>query len=154
MTRAAAIFFVDTSCIIAAVCGWHGHHVVAAAEIERRLGAGERLETAAHSVVEAYAVLTRLPAPHRLSPSDALALLDANFLGRTRVVALDGDGYRALLRRAGKEGIVGGRTYDAVIAQCALEAKAATLLTFNAKHFADLEAAGVRVVVPAVESRQ
>ena len=102
----------------------------------------------------AYAVLTRLPAPHRLSPSDALALLDANFLGRTRVVALDGDGYRALLRRAGKEGIVGGRTYDAVIAQCALKAKAATLLAFNAKHFADLEAAGVRVVVPAVESRQ
>lgn len=68
--------------------------------------------------------------------------------------ARDGDGYRALLRRAGKEGIVGGRTYDAVIAQCALKAKAATLLTFNAKHFADLEAAGVRVVVPAVESRQ
>ena len=37
MTRAAATFFVDTSCIIAAVCGWHMHHPEAAAEIERRL---------------------------------------------------------------------------------------------------------------------
>jgi len=147
-TRAATTFFVDTSCIIAAVCAWHAHHAPAAGEIDRRLGGRELLATAAHALAESYAVLTRIPAPHRLSPADALALLEGNFIDNARVVALDAPGYRSLLRRAGRDGISGGRTYDAVIAECALKAKAATLLTFNARHFADLEAAGGRVVVP------
>ncbi|MBI2754086.1 MAG: PIN domain-containing protein [Betaproteobacteria bacterium] len=152
--RAAATFFVDTSCIIAAVCAWHQRHREAAAQVERRLVARQRLATAAHALAEAYAVLTRFPAPHRLSPADALALLEGNFIDGVRIVALDADGYRSLLRRAAKEGISGGRTYDAVIAECALKAKASVLLTFNAGHFANLDASGVRIVVPAVESRQ
>ena len=150
MRRAPATFFVDTSCIVAALCAWHAHHPQAAAEIERRLGARERMATAAHALAETYAVLTRFPAPHRLAPADALALLDGNFIDRAQIVALDVGGYRALLRRAGKEGISGGRTYDALIGECALKAKAAVLLTFNAAHFARLEASGVRIVVPAV----
>lgn len=152
MTRAAAVFFVDTSCIIASVCSWHEHHAQAAAEIERRLAAGEQMATAAHAAAEAYAVLTRLPSPHRLSPADALALIDGNFLDGA--VALDASGYRALLRRAGADGISGGRTYDAIIGACALRAKADTLLTFNARHFASVEAAGVKVVVPATTSQR
>lgn len=147
-TRAATVFFVDTSCIIAAVCAWHTYHALAADEIDRRLSARELLATAAHALAEAYAVLTRIPAPHRLSPADALALLEGNFIDNAKVVALDAAGYRSLLRRAGRDGISGGRTYDAVVAECALKAKAGTLLTFNVRHFADLEAAGVRVVVP------
>jgi len=107
------------------------------------------MATAAHALAEAYAVLTRFPAPHRLSPADALALLDANFIDGARAVALDAEGYRSLLRRAGKEGIAGGRTYDAIIAECALKAKADSLLTFNPNHFAHIEPAGVRIVVPA-----
>lgn len=146
MTNAVPVFFVDTSCIIACVCGWHVHHTQAVAEIERRLATSEKMATAAHAAAEAYAVLTRLPAPHRLSPSDALALIDGNFLDIA--VALDASGYRELLRRAGTDGISGGRTYDAIIAECALRAQANTLLTFNARHFANLEAAGIRVVVP------
>lgn len=154
MRRAPATFFVDTSCMVAAVSSWHGHHTEAAAEIERRLGARERLATAAHALAEAYAVMTRLPAPHRLSPADALALLEGNFMNGARVVALDAKGYRSLLRRAGRTGVAGGRTYDAIIAECALKARAAALLTFNPRHFAELEGAGVRVVVPAARQPQ
>ncbi len=146
MTAAASVFFVDTSCIVACVCSWHVHHAQTVAEIEARLAAGEKMVTAAHALAEAYAVLTRLPAPHRLSPEDALALIENNFF--EDAVALDADGYRRLLRRAGTEGIAGGRTYDALIAECAILAKAGALLTFNARHFSNLDAAGVRVVVP------
>jgi len=71
------------------------------------------MATAAHALAESYAVLTRLPAPHRLSPADALAVLEGSFLGSALIVALNADGYRAVLRRSGKEGIAGGRTYDA-----------------------------------------
>jgi predicted nucleic acid-binding protein len=152
MKHATTTFFVDSSCIVAAVCAWHQHHDPAAAEIERRLRARERLATAAHALAEAYAVMTRLPAPHRLSPADALALIEGNFGEGAGVTALSGSEYRSLLRAAAREGIGGGRTYDAVIAECARKAGAAVLLTFNAAHFAHLEAAGVRVVVPATGS--
>ena len=150
MTRAAPVFFVDTSCIIAAVCGWNVHHPEAAAEIERRLEDKERLAAAADALAEAYAVLTRMPAPHRLAPADALALLEGNFVDGVRVVALDAEGYRSLLKRAARDGISGGRTYDAIIGECAVRAQAAVLLTFNALHFQGLEPAHVRVVVPSL----
>jgi predicted nucleic acid-binding protein len=151
MTRAAATLFVDTCCIIAPVCGWHKFHPKAAAEIEQRLEKREQLATAAHALAEAYAVLTRMPAPHRLAPADALALIEGNFTDGARVIALDAAGYRSLLKRAPRDGLSGGRTYDAIIAECAVRARAATLLTFNALHFQALDATQVRVVVPLLE---
>ncbi len=75
-----AAFLPDTSCIIAAVCSWHEHHEAAASEIERRLAARTQMIVAAPALVEAYAVLIRLPSPHRLSPQNALTLLENNFL--------------------------------------------------------------------------
>ncbi len=57
----AATFALDTSCMIAAVCGWHEAHRRAAAAVERRLADGEQMAVAVHALSEAYAVLTRLP---------------------------------------------------------------------------------------------
>ena len=116
-----AIFTLDTSCMVAAVSTWHEHHAASASEINRRLSRGERLAAAAPALVEAYAVLTRLPAPHRLSPGDAWALVEANFVQGINVVALPGTVYLALLRRAARQGTAGGRAYDVVIAECAFE---------------------------------
>jgi predicted nucleic acid-binding protein len=141
-------FLPDTSCIVAAVCAWHPHHEPAASEIERRMEMGEPMILAAPAVVESYAVLTRLPPPHRISPGDALALLEAGFMDVGRTLALEADGYRTLLRAAPEAGIAGGRTYDAVIAACAVAGSAETLLTFNAAHFSSLPLSGVEIVVP------
>jgi predicted nucleic acid-binding protein len=145
-------FFLDTSCIVAAVSLWHEHHAAAAAEIERRLAEREKMMTAAHALAESYSVLTRFPAPYRLSAADALALLEDNFIRRGRVVALDVDGYLDLLRGAAAEGDAGGRIYDAVIAACALKARAAALLTFNSSHFEGYSAAGLAVVTPSLRA--
>lgn len=76
MTR----FVPDTNCMIASVCTWHEHHERTAAEIDRRLERSETLFVAAPALVEAYAVLTRLPPPYRLSPADALALVERRLL--------------------------------------------------------------------------
>jgi predicted nucleic acid-binding protein len=141
-------FTPDTSCMVAAVCGWHVHHAPAREAIDRRLRQAEPMLVAAPALVEAYAVLTRLPAPHRLAAVDALALLDSNFIEPGRVVALDAGAYRSLLRQAPADGIAGGRTYDAVIATCALKGKATALLTLNEPHFAQFAAAGLEIVVP------
>jgi predicted nucleic acid-binding protein len=123
-----------------------------AGEINRRLTAKEPMLLAAPALIEAYAVLTRLPPPHRLSAGDALALLEASFISPGKIVALDAASYRSLVRQAATDGIVGGRVYDAVIARCATKGKAAALLTFNAPHFLSLAIADLHVVVPGAPS--
>ena len=117
--------------MIAAVCSWHEDHELAANEIGRRLARREKMVVAAPALVEAYAVLTRLPPPHRISPEAALTLLDNNFVKSVTVIALTAKTYEALLRLAPEKGVAGGRTYDAVIGTCAERGKATTVFTFN-----------------------
>jgi predicted nucleic acid-binding protein len=141
------VFLPDTSCMIAAVCSWHEHHEAAANEIESRLAGRAKMIVAAPALLEAYAALTRLPPPHRLSPEIALTLLENNFLKLATVVALNARSYKTLLLRAPKNNIAGGRAYDAVIGACAEQARASTVLTFNATDFAAL-GQSFDVVVP------
>jgi predicted nucleic acid-binding protein len=143
-------FLPDTSCLVAALCAWHEHNERAAREIERRLDRGESLVVAAPALVETYAVLTRLPSPHRLSPADSRALLEANFLGAdVETVALEADAYHHLLRAAPERGIAGGSIYDAVIIACGLAARVDALLTFNERQFQALAVQGIAIVVPS-----
>ena len=128
-------FAVDTSCMIATVCSWHERRESAARAVERRLRRGEQLTVAAHALVETYAVLTRLPSPHRLATSDAWALVEANFVEESAVIALDATRQVSLLRTLSAQGIGGGRSYDALIAECARRGNASALLTFNPRHF-------------------
>jgi len=140
-------FALDTSCMVAAICTWHERHRAAVSDIERRLDRGEHLAVAAHALVETYAVLTGLPAPHRLSPADAWALVKANFVEAATVIALNGPAHITLLGRLATTGIGGGRSHDAVIATCAGQARVAALLTFNPRHF-DPPPEGVAVIEP------
>jgi len=127
-------YLLDTNCLVAVVCSWHGHHEATRREIERRYAAGEKLVLAAHSLAEAFSVLTRLPEPHRLSPEDAFALIEANW-GETRLTWLTGSDYRATLRHCVESSIGGGAVYDALIAACARKARVATLVTWNVEGF-------------------
>jgi len=127
-------YLLDTSCVVAAVCSWHEHHETTRREIERRYAAGEAPVLAAHSLAEAYSVLTRLPEPHRLRPADALGLIEANW-SHARLVALSGQDYRRTLRRCRDAGIGGGAVYDALIAECARKAKVSTVLTWDTDGF-------------------
>lgn len=134
--------------MVASVCSWHEHHRRAAREIERRLSRGDTLVVAAPALVESYAVLSRLPPPHRLSAVDAHTLLEANFMGSAvETVALEADGYLRLLARAVAQDLVGGRLYDAVIHACGLAARAEVLLTFNERQFRSLGGA-IDILVP------
>lgn len=133
--------------MVAAVCTWHERHAAAAAELERRFNRRERLAIAAHALLETYAVLTRLPAPHRLAPGDAWTLVRTNFVEPARMVALTGRAHVTLLDRLAMTGIGGGRSYDAAIAACAVQAKVNTLLTFNPRHF-DPPPKGIAILEP------
>ncbi len=142
MTR----YFCDTNALVATVCSWHEHHGRTLAELERRRRAGEELVLAAHSLAETYAVLTRLPAPNRLRSEDAIALLTANWR-ETTVISLNATETWSALHDAQRRGVVGGQTYDMLIAACALKAGATTILTWNERHFAAV-ARGIDIVVP------
>ncbi|HYE88513.1 MAG TPA: hypothetical protein VEA16_19260, partial [Vicinamibacterales bacterium] len=70
---------IDANCLVAAALPQHEHHATTLADLARRRAAGHTFVTAAHAVLEAYAVLTRLPPPHRLAPADAATVLDRNW---------------------------------------------------------------------------
>ena len=141
-------FVLDTNCMVAALCAWHQHHEAAAQAIEERLARGEEPVSVAPALVETYSVLTRLPAPHRLAPTTARTLVHSNFIKGKRVIAPTAETLCELIYSAPERGIKGGHTYDAVIATCVIKAKAATLLTFNEKHFRSLDLAEATVSVP------
>jgi predicted nucleic acid-binding protein len=138
----------DTSCMVAAVCAWHVHHAAATAELEARLDRGEHLVVAGPALVETYAVLTRLPPPHRLSASDAYTLIDANFVDGREVAALNADDYQSIIEHASSDGTAGGQVYDAVLAACARRAGVDAFLTFNARHFDRFGTPGLAIIVP------
>ena len=140
---------LDTSCMVALVCPWHEHHRQTVASLDARLDCGAKLLLAAPALVEAYAVLTRLPAPFRMPAASARELLRANF-GKLSTIALAAGDYWRLLDRAPGEGVLGGRTYDAIIAACARKGKAGELMTLNLGHFEQFAGEGLRVVSPAV----
>ena len=144
----AVRFLPDTSVLVAAVCPWHQHHAAATQDLAQRLRRGDRMVLAEPSIVEAYAVLTRLPSPYRLAPADAHALLASNFLSGRKMVSLDDAGIRALLDRLVAEGIAGGQTYDAVIASCARRARVTVLLTFNESDFDPFAGDDLQIIVP------
>ena len=139
-------FLCDTSCLVAAVCGWHEHHTRTVTELARRADSGDELVIASHSLVEAYAVLTRLPSPQRLTPATAMTLLEENWRA-ANVVHLTAEETWRTLRKANRLGVAGGQCYDAVIASCAEKAEALTLLTWNVRHFSRFSN-GLRVVAP------
>jgi predicted nucleic acid-binding protein len=136
--------------MIAALCAWHEGHVRATRELERRLDAGENLLVAAPGLVEAYAVLTRLPPPHRLSPADCWTLLESNFFrSDVEIVVLGPREYERLLREAPKQGTAGGHIYDAVSIACGAAAGAESLVTLNERQLRPLAEPGIEIVVPA-----
>jgi predicted nucleic acid-binding protein len=137
---------IDTSVIVAGLLGWHEDHEPARKALERSLAA-ERLVLPAPTLIEAYAVMTRLPSPHRLSPADAAALLRDTFAG-VATVALDGDEVWQLIENLETSQVAGGRSYDGHILACARKAGAHKLLTLNERDFLALADHGIEIVRP------
>src|SRR5687767_10538441 len=98
--------------MIAVVNRLHEYHAAATAEYNDRLDRGETLVVAAHTLVEAYSVLTRSPSPVGVASVHAVAVLEATFVRQGEVIALEPAEYLTLLGDALLESVVGGRIYD------------------------------------------
>ena len=110
----------DTSVLVAGFATWHDGHESAV----RALSRGVRL--VAHTVVECYSVLTRLPPPHRVAPVAVHAYLTDVSSGD--YLTLDGRSHRGLIEHLAGHNVTGGASYDALVGLTA-KAAGATLLT-------------------------
>lgn len=139
--------FLDTSVLVATFYGDHEHHEESSA-VFRRQTRSESF-TAAHCLLELYAVVTGMPGKDRASPGEALLFIQ-DVRQRMAVITLDETEYLSLLDDAAEADVRGGTCYDALIAHCALKAQAATIYTWNAKHFKRLgERIASRVSLPS-----
>jgi predicted nucleic acid-binding protein len=110
-------------------------------ETVRSWVAGRELSLSGHALAETYSVLTRLPGDARLTPADAVLLIDDNFVQHL-VLSVDGD--VAAQRDLARLGVAGGATYDGLVALAAREHDA-VLVTRDARARPTYEAIGVRV---------
>jgi len=134
MTSSADRWACDTSVAIPALDPTHEAHAPC-----RRAVLEHRPALSGHAAFEAYAVLTRLPVPRRLTPAQAQQVLARAFPDGCGLARKDAD---ALWTRLGELGLAGGSVYDALVGQAAL-ADARVLLTRDARAERTYRAVGV-----------
>jgi predicted nucleic acid-binding protein len=135
-------WFFDTSVLIPAFVEDHEDHdrcLAAYAPSNKRIAC-----CAAHSLAEVYAGVTRLPGVFRASREQAILFL-SDMEEHLSIVSLDSAEYFTTIRQASADGVLGATIYDALLAACAIKAKAEVIYTDNEKHF--------RLLGPDVASR-
>lgn len=133
---------VDASVIVAGLHANHPRHALAAGWITRALG-DHKLVVCHHTVLETYAVLTRLPSDFRVTPSEAKDLLVATVKAHMTVVPFSPEGIWGIVERLTVTTASGGRSYDAFVAECLQSAGAEAVATFDPGHFRGLTALDV-----------
>ena len=141
--------FLDTSVLLAALVDFGPQSAPAQllmhAVAEKRI---DRPATAWHCCLEFFSVATRLPPEFRLTPADAILLLQAEVFVRMAVHDLTAGELLPMLHAAARETIVGGRIYDAHIAEVARAGGATVVITDNRRHFLSALRYGLRVETP------
>jgi predicted nucleic acid-binding protein len=146
---AVSVFF-DTSVLLAGLVDFGPQSAPAQsimhAVAEKRLTAPS---TAWHCCLEFFSVATRLPPEFRVSPADAVFLLQEEVFARIAVHDLPAGDRLKMLQAAGREGTAGGRIYDSHIAEVARAVGSQVVVTDNRRHFVSALRYGIRVETPA-----
>ena len=105
--------------------------------------------TAWHCCLEFYSVATRLPPEYRVSPADAVTLLEEEVFVRMSVHDLPALNRLPMLRAAAHDAVAGGRIHDSHIAHVARAAGARVVVTDNRRHFVSALRYDLRVETPS-----
>jgi len=142
--------FLDTSVILAGLIDFGPQSAPAQtlmhAVAEKRVA---DCATAWHCCLEFYSVATRLPPEFRVSPPDALTLLEEEVFARMAVHDLPPNQRLSMLRSAAHDAVAGGRIYDSHIADVARAAGARVVVTDNRRHFVSALRYDLRVETPS-----
>ena len=140
------IIGVDTSVIVAGV---HANHPLHGAIVHWLNAAFEDHEVvvAHHSLLEAYAVLTRLPAAYRLTPAETGVGLVGTLRDNARIAPFDGASMWGSLERITGIPASGGGAYDAFVIDVLAAAGVEAIATSNVAEFRRLTSA-MRIIDP------
>jgi predicted nucleic acid-binding protein len=142
--------FLDTSVILAGLIDLGPQSAPAQtlmhAVAEKRV---PECATAWHCCLEFFSVATRLPPEFRVTPSDALTLLEEEVFARMAVHDLPAGQRLPMLRSAVQDAVTGGRIYDSHIADVARAAGARVVVTDNRRHFVSALRYDLRVETPS-----
>lgn len=138
---------VDTSVLVAAVHANHPNHKPASSWLDAAFTAHE-VVIAHHSVLEAFAVLTRLPVKYRLSPSEAEMVLTETLRDNVSIASFGSGSTWKVLGWLTTVPVSGGASYDAFIIWLLQSADVEQIVTYNVHDFRRL-AHGVRVSEPS-----
>lgn len=131
---------VDTSVAVALLFAEHDHHATVDAWAE-----GKRLALSGHAIAETYSVLTRLPGEHRVTPEDAVRLIDDRFPEKLTPSPRTAAAFHQL---CAERNIAGGAVYDALVAVAARD-NGAVLATRDARARGVYELIGVTTIILA-----
>jgi predicted nucleic acid-binding protein len=138
---------IDSSVIVAALRSIDERHEDAVRALQRAVDAPDGAIIPIHSLLETYAVITRMPPPHRMSPADAVVLLRKTF-ATSKLAPLSARSLWPLLDDLAGADLGGGLTYDAIILRAAEDAGATALLTLNPR---DYERLSPRIAIRSPE---
>jgi predicted nucleic acid-binding protein len=138
---------VDTSCLVPLISSWHEYHEPTVSALES-LRTTTDLVVAAHSLLECFAVLTRLPERIRITSREALQRLNENFASNFQVIGIDPDACWSAIRHLSDRDLRGGLVYDAIIAYSCARAGATMLLTWDVQDFMRVAPPGLRIQDP------
>ena len=142
--------FLDTSVILAGLVDFGPQSAPAQqlmhAVAEKRVASPA---TAWHCCLEVFSVATRLPPEFRVTPADAVTLLEEEVFARMAVHDLPPGDRLTMLRGAARDAIAGGRIYDSHIADVARASGARVVVTDNRRHFVSALRYDLRVETPA-----
>jgi predicted nucleic acid-binding protein len=139
---------LDSSYLIALLCDWHARHHRTLGSYQHWRDGNAQIVLPVHTILECYSVLTRIPAPHRLSPDVARQVIEESFARTALVVGVKAGGVWGRIENLARLGIGGGQVYDALIAWCAVDAGATVLLTWKVRHFTAIAPADLKVQEP------
>jgi predicted nucleic acid-binding protein len=137
----------DTSVIVAGLIEAHPMHGRAFHWVKQAKDEKLELVVAAHTIAESYAVLSSLPIKPRISPLVARKLLRENIESIGKIISLTPAEYLDTINRLSEIGLIGGITYDALIARIAQKSRVERLVTINVEDFRRVWPEGEDVIV-------
>ena len=126
---------LDTSVLVAALTETHADHARCLRALEDVRGGRTIGFISAHTAVELYSVLTKLPRTSPTAVRDCLTLIRREIIAHVRLIPLGEQDYLDLLDEAAGQNIRGGTVYDAIVLRAAMVAGVDRVLTLNLKHF-------------------
>lgn len=125
----------DSSALIAGCVESHPKHEAARKWMSRAKRKEVEFLVAGHSIFEVYSVLTSAPFQPRITPKIAQELLKENVEDHAEIVTLSKKDHQKIMQKLVNRNLSGRMVYDAIIAECALKAKADQIITSNSKDF-------------------